>query len=379
MTRSGLKEEIQAFVSDCVVNGLSNWNWGEDREAASAFLEISEEMEVQPILYTLLIECESRSSWPAGILARLKAVNVARFAGFELRLQEIRKVLSLLQQHGVDCVILKGLPFALEIYRYPHHRPSSDTDVLIDRRSLHVVEELMRQMGYQETPDMLFGTVSQQKQFSKPSRNGLEHVFDFHVELNNRPVLSPFSFDHFWERSDEVIIQGCRLRVPRSPEAFILGVLHRLGHLSKDRRFLWLYDLKLLASRMDLEDWRLVTNMAERVECKALLGQEIVDLAEMSKEMIPADIFEWADGVRHDRSENSGYYLGADRTRRSDLVVGIRTLPSVSLRILAIGLLVFPRPQYMRDIYGRGEGAWLPILYMRRFREMFSKRISGAG
>jgi len=294
MIQSGLNEEIQAFVSDCMINGLSDWRWGTDEEAASVFLVISEEMEVQPILYSQLMEDEARSNWPIEIIGKLRSVNLARFAGFELRLQEIHKVLSSLQEHGIDCVILKGLPFALKIYQHPHHRPSSDTDVLIDRSALPLVEELLGEMGYQKTPDMLFGTISQQEQFSREGRNGLEYVFDFHVELNNRPLLSPFDFNHFSERSEELRVKNYRMRIPKYPEAFILGVLHRVGHLSKDRRFLWLYDLKLLALRMDLEDWRQVTGLAERAECRALLGQEIVDLAGMSEDLVPVEIVEWA-------------------------------------------------------------------------------------
>jgi hypothetical protein len=361
MVRSGLKIEIQSFVSRCLINGLDDWRWKADQEAISIFLVISEEMEVQPILHFQLMESEARRTWPVEILRKLKSVNLARFAGFEFRVHEIQKVLSSLQRDGVDCLVLKGLPFAMKIYERPHHRPSSDTDVLIDRSALPLVEGLMGEMGYQKTPDLLFGTVSQQEQFSKEGENGLEHVFDFHVELNNRSLLSPFGFDHFSERSEELSIQGCKMRVPKNPEAFILGALHRVGHLAKDRRFLWLYDLKLLAVRMYSEDWRLVTIQAERAQCRALLGQEIVDLAKMSEELVPIEIVEWAEKCRHDRSEISVYYLGSERTRRSDLVLGIRTLPSLSLRILAIGLLVFPRAQYMREIYGGGEVASIAL------------------
>lgn len=375
MTRSEFDSKIQAFVSACVVRGLSDWNWGADKDVASAFMAVSEEMEVQPILHSLLTECEARGGWPLEVLDGLKSANLARFAGFELRLKEIEKVLLSLQRRGVNGVVLKGLPFALKFYEYPHHRPSSDTDVLIEHSALPIVDELMVELGYEETPDMLYGTISQQKQFSRTGKSGLEHVFDFHVELNNKPLLSPFRFDHFAKRSDVASLLGCQIRIPKNPEAFILAALHRLGHLAKDRRFLWSFDLVRLGLRLDRDEWRTIIELAEQFECRALLGHEIYRLAGMTEDLVPMDVLDWAERCRHDRSETSGYYLGAERTRRSDLVVGIRTLPSATLRIQTFGLLLFPRAQYMRDLYAGGQGAWLPYLYARRFVEIISKRI----
>ncbi|MBT5708011.1 nucleotidyltransferase family protein [bacterium] len=375
MAQSGFESNIQTFVSASVVRGPSDWNWGADENVASAFLAVTEEMEVQSILHSLLAGCGVRNGWPAKVLDGLKSANLARFAGFELRLKEIEKVLLSLQQRGVDCVVLKGLPFALKFYEYPHHRPSSDTDVLIEHSALPIVDEMMFELGYEETPDMLYGTVSQQKQFFRTGKSGLEHVFDFHVELNNKPLLSPFSFDHFSNRSDVASLLGCQIRIPKNPEAFVLAALHRLGHLAKDRRFLWSFDLVRLALRLDRDEWRTIIELAEQFECRALLGDEINRLAGMAEDLVPKDVLDWAERCRHDRSEISGYYLGAERTRRSDLFVGIRTLPSAMLRIQTLGLLLFPRAQFMRDFYGGGQGGWLPYLYARRFVGIISKGI----
>ena len=311
------------------------------------------------------------------MIKEVKATNMARFAAFELRLREIGVVLSAIHQLGIDCVLLKGVPLALNTYRSPHHRPSSDTDILIDRAALPLVEKQMLELGYVETPDMLWGSVSQQKQFSRLGKSGIEHVFDFHVELSNRPLLAPFSYDHFSERADVATVNGCEFRIPKRPEAFILSSLHRLGHLENDRRFLWLYDLLLLARQMDADDWNLVSALAERIECKALIGEEICQLADLTNDLVPVDVVEWAERYRGEETEVSAYYLKADRTRRTDLVLGIRTLPTVSLRIRAIGLLVFPRARYMREQYGEG-GRWgLVTLYSRRFFRIFSKQRSG--
>ena len=365
-------KEIRAYVMDCLRQGAGEYPF--DLEDESLFLEVTEEMEVQPILLQDLLDRQQDRRWPASIVKRLKRTNRSRFAGFELRAQEIERVLSLLQEIGVDCVLLKGIPFSCTIYRQPHHRTSSDTDILIDAACLPLVSEKMLEIGYEETPDLMFGTVSQQRQFCRRGPGGLEHVFEFHVALNNRHLLVPFGFEYFESRCDRANIGQLSFRIPKIPEAFVLASLHRAGHMDHDRRFLWLYDLMLLCKGMTASDWKIVIELVEAAACRAVVATEIQGLNLTVPGSIPKFVSTWAGVWHQDRSEASSYYLKPGRNRRADLLVGIRSLPSIGLRIKAVFLLVFPRPHYMRIQYDDGRGMSLLSLYWERWLKIMAIR-----
>ena len=372
MADKELENEIRDCVMDCLIHGAHVPSFDGENEAL--FLQVTEEMEVQPVLYAGLLEKNQESLWPVSVVKRFKEANRSRFVGFELRAQEIERVLTLLQKSGVDCLLLKGIPFSFTIYRRPHHRTSSDTDILIDAAFLPLVSEKMLALGYEETPDLMFGTVSQQKQFCRNGLGGMEHVFEFHVEANNRHLLVPFGFEYFESRCDRVRIGKHSFRVPKIPEAFVLASLHRVGHLEHDRRFLWFYDLLLLSKRMSDSDWSSVVSLAETAACRAIVASEIQELKRIVPGSIPQGASAWADAWYQNRSEASSYYLKEGRDRRKDLLVGIRSLPTVKLRVKALLLFVFPRPDYMRAQFDDSRSLPLLSLYLKRWLKIFGNR-----
>ena len=367
----------ESFIRKCLAEGASPWSLGRDPDDLECFLSLTEEMEVQPILHAMLMSNDNKPSWPSVIVKRLHECNRSQFVGFEFRVGELVKVLSRLAQAGVNGVLLKGIPLAHSHYQFPHHRPSSDVDILIDRESLETVNSQMREMGYQEVPDLLFGTVSQQKQFWREGGKGFEHVFEFHTEMNNRPLLAPFGMEHFETRSEVFTVGGIELRGPKTPEAFVLAALHRLGHLPGDRRFLWLYDLKLVAEAMGEDDWELVFKIAQQAECRVLIAESIGELLEAFDSPLSSEVVEWTNKNRSYSGEKSAYYIKPDRTRRSDLRVAILSLPSLLLRVGALFQLAFPNPSYMRNQFPAGDKASLLGLHWRRLRQVLSSWIRG--
>ena len=365
------EKAMKQFVRQCLVGGVRSWPLGREPDDLADFLSLTGEMEVQPILYSMLVSSGMERLWPAEIVRCLRDVNRAHYVGFEYRVEEIGRVFSRLTECGVQGVLLKGVPFSYTIYPLPHHRPSSDVDVLIDRKDLEGVTENMLQMGYREVPDMLFGTVSQQKQFWREGERGFEHVFEFHTEMNNRPLLAPFGMRHFESRSDSFTVGGIKLQRPKAPEAFVSAALHRFGHLPNDRRFLWLYDLKLLADRMSEEEWETVIRLAQASKCRSLICETLRELELTFEYEIPRPVSLWCERSREEKGEISAYYLKENRTRRSDLWIAIRTLPGLSLRLRALIQLVLPARSYMEAQFSEEGTKNLWLLYGKRFWRMF--------
>lgn len=366
MVARGSSDTVREFVLRCLMEGATDWSLSSDQRTTDNFLRLTREMEVQPILYSSLVSSGEREGWPEAIMPVLRAANHARFAAFELRAREVRQVCRELQRRELPFVLLKGVPLAFSLYRNPHHRPCSDTDLLIAPDSLPWVERLMADMGYVETPDILFGTLSQQKQFSRRGDGGLEHLFEFHLAVNNRPLLTPFGFDELRDIAVELAALGSGLVAPAHPESFVLAVLHRVGHLPGDRRFLWLYDLVLLADFLDEADWQDVLQWARGGRFLRVLQEGLREIRGLKVGAVPESVMAELEQALPLEREPSSYYLKSGRTRRTDLVVGWQSLPTLIARFRCLRQLCFPSRRFMMTQYEEGESLWLPALYGKR-------------
>ncbi len=307
-----------------------------DAGTVEAFLNLTKAMEVQSILIDKTDCSKEEKGWPPTVLKAFRVTKIRSFVAFQVRLKEIIRVEADLRAEGVMGIYFKGIPFALNLYPSPHHRPSSDADLLISRSALPIVERIMTRRGYVETPDLLFGTVSQQKQFSLQRGNHLEHVFEFHLASNNRPLLSPYSYEAISERCINVDFETVQLKTIGSVESFLLSALHLRGHLEADRRFLWYYDLKLLADRFGEREWMALREESGLKECQLLMGATLSELRSWAPESVPDAISEWATRVLEDRGEASAYYLQEGRSNRSDFWVTFWSLPRWRDRLLTV-------------------------------------------
>lgn len=104
-----------------------------------------------------------------------------------LYFEEITKIVKLLTEHGIDFLILKGLPLHLYFEKKIPSRIYADCDILIDKAKIRSVEKILRKQGYSQVDDELHGVLKKlkDKQIEVSFRkiiHGIPVIFDVHLE-----------------------------------------------------------------------------------------------------------------------------------------------------------------------------------------------------
>ncbi|HKR65507.1 MAG TPA: lasso peptide biosynthesis B2 protein, partial [Thermoanaerobaculia bacterium] len=168
------------------------------------------------------------------------------------------------------------------LYPSPELRPRGDTDLLIDRRDLAPLREVMRARGYDERPTSGDALAVRQHAFSRIDAFGATHVYDVHLDVANSPVFAKV-LRHDELRDDAVPLPAISAiaRGLSHVHALLLACVHRVAHHDDSDRLIWLYDIHLLRERMtDAEHERFWRLAAER-EVLAVCAHSI-ELAETS-------------------------------------------------------------------------------------------------
>ncbi len=327
---------------------VCEWPFGDSPEERAVVLDETSQLEVQPILYSLYRGRAEAERVPPPVWEAFREAHFATLAAFEFRQLEIRRVLAALAQQGVDPVLFKGIPLALTVYEQAHHRPSSDVDLLVRKVDLPKIRVIMRELGYRVTPDLIFGTLSQQVQFWRESQSGLEHLFEFHLQVNNRSLLAPFRYEDFQIDYQYLPDLGPRVRGMTNADGLLMGLVHCVGHLPGDRRFLWHYDLVLLIQQLSSEEWKRIRERVAEHHLHGVVASELATLAREWGVELPEEVRSWVAQHVDRRDEPSSYYLSNGRTARSDFRMGWWYLSTWRDRLWCLWQLLIPGWQYMR-------------------------------
>lgn len=181
---------------------------------------------------------------------------------------EVRQLLEALDAAGVPALVLKGTALAVWLYRQPWHRPRSDCDLLVaDKAAARRVVRLLQSRGYAlvagMTPDASDGY-----EVALQRAGGI--VVDLHWRLLNTAVLARVLC---WQE-----LQAHAIPLPAlHPRAHGLGpvhalchaLLHRVTNLAKGEgnRLIWLWDIHLLASRLQEQDWEALLRLCAGRRC----------------------------------------------------------------------------------------------------------------
>jgi Uncharacterised nucleotidyltransferase len=97
---------------------------------------------VHLILFDTLKKSSTWGRWPLRLPERLENEAAAASTLDLIGEQELRRVLMRLDEHGIQPLLLKGVPLACTLYRSPTLRPREDTDLLIRESDLQPVARI---------------------------------------------------------------------------------------------------------------------------------------------------------------------------------------------------------------------------------------------
>jgi hypothetical protein len=100
-----------------------------------------------PLLCRRLAREDLLDSVPTGIREALVAVTDTVAAANERRLAAATELVDQFHRAGIDCVVLKGMLFGLEIYGDPRYKRMNDIDILVKLDDVPAVMEIYGRLG----------------------------------------------------------------------------------------------------------------------------------------------------------------------------------------------------------------------------------------
>jgi len=222
-------------------------------EAANIFavVESATAHRVLALLAAMLGAAGRLDRWPSDF-RRAAAVAERDAAAIDcIRHAELIRVLDALQAAAVQTLIFKGAALAYTHYPASHLRERTDTDLLIARDDLEIVERQLALLGYTPQHETTGRLVSYQSHYGKRDRHGVFHALDIHWKVSNRHALADrIGFGELWDDRVPVAALGRSAATVSAVDALLLALMHRAGHHPGSTNLLWVYDLHLVSGRL---------------------------------------------------------------------------------------------------------------------------------
>lgn len=213
------------------------------------------------------------------------------------QLAEFKPVAKALEDHGVPIMVLKGAAVVESIYGGDFGlRPMSDIDILVREQDWPTIYRVLQETEFRPAEGKDFSTVlpkltrydvEAHMQFASSSGSCLEFQFDLlTLGIGMRDVTG------VWNRSQESVIEGVRIRVPGPEDQLLHMVVHANRHGCA--RLKWLVDIVETLRNSDRLDWDLFLEIARKenvvpcvystlIHIERLFGQQNVPQAALDQ------------------------------------------------------------------------------------------------
>ncbi len=268
-------------------------------------------------------------------------------------------------------IVFKGQALAHCLYDESWLRPRTDIDVLVNRDMRDSVAEVLLGQGYHRAESIDGDLILRQVGYRK-KLHGVDHTWDVHWKLSNRPALADIlSYEDLLRGAVEARIDDARFLVPNPVDSLLIACLHLIGHHSNEIRLIWLYDIHLLiASLAEAEQSRFLEKAKGATEAQSACHTAIA----LTQRYLPShrsyDLLQGLPPNPADRSVSARSYAGR-------LITDGRAL-SREDRLRFIRQHLFPSADYMVRRFGIRHRWQLPFWYgvriVRAVPKLFRRR-----
>src|SRR5258706_1019192 len=155
---------------------------------------------------------------------------------------ELLKVLEFLEKDGIQPIPFKGPTLALRAYGDVGLRQCGDLDILVHRKVVPRLREILITRGFMPKPELTIGQEAALLRFDCAYNFDNEQgvVLDVHWSLVERH--SSFAFDPgpFWDRLETATMGGKELLTLSTEDLLLILCLHGFTHVSE--RLGWICD-----------------------------------------------------------------------------------------------------------------------------------------
>jgi hypothetical protein len=223
--------------------------------------------------------------------------HTATLARNVLLLSEAAALCDRLDRRGIPTMLLKGIALLRGVYPHPALRPMFDVDILVHKRDLPAVRQIiLSECGYKGA-DLMSADMDEllcRTAFVKPEAPS--HLGKLFVEVHWSifPVERPLEemrlpLASFWRGAEETRLDGQRALVPSSGDHLCYIAAHNCGH--DFDRLIGLVDLAYLLPRVESEgNWGALVRCARRYGCRVSVFLNLGLLAGLFGLTIPVEL-----------------------------------------------------------------------------------------
>jgi hypothetical protein len=231
-----------------------------------ALLRQAEAHGAAPLIYWKLKELGVLGWLPPQVGAALQYSYYRSAAQNGLLREELVKILTVLSAQNIPVIVLKGSALGPALYPNLALRPINDIDLLVHRQDVIRAAEAVRQLGYVEASEHIFpvGSFLEQatnKHLVLAGPGGM--LLELHWSLIGAEN-EPRSPDPHIVWSDLLPLPGGGCALRRELELLYLCTHVTVQHGLAQARLIWLYDIHLLLSSIEL-DWGVTVSLAQKL------------------------------------------------------------------------------------------------------------------
>lgn len=311
------------------------------------------------------------SSW--GRMRRVYLMSRARALQMTTQLQEIRDAFG---AASIPFLVIKGPALAGTVYPDPAVRPASDIDLLVTPDRMRRGRMALESIGYRcldrrfDTARSFFADEVFVSSDGRSDRRTVELHWDLHrfSGIHRKPGI-----EELMGRSVEAGFYSVRFQTLSSVDALMHRAMNNAFDHDRDLRLIGLYDVLLLAGRLDAHDW---AELKERsVEWRARLALELsLRLAMSLFGFVPPDGDEsFSDWPPPSADERRGWRWVTRRFRSPIAYIRLHCPADGGGLAVLRSLLhfAFPGPAYMRQQFMLTSPRQLPAAYLKRWLKWF--------
>ncbi|AFM27312.1 nucleotidyltransferase family protein [Desulfomonile tiedjei] len=280
----------------------------------------------------------------------------------------MRRIAEACSQQDVPLVLLKGAYLGTFVYKNPAIRPMCDVDVMVLRKDLAVVQEILKTLGYVlmiDVPESFKPHLYPSRPYMRPGIR--PEVVDLHSELRLLDYYRLPESD-VWAHSYDTEIFGCKIRF-LSPELNTINVaIHALSSATRFRDYL---DLMLMLERLQT-DWNEILSLCENLGVVYPVGIMMQELASAWGAQVPAAVLKSFAAYRPSAMEKR---IAQNRFRYVwRIVARILQEPDWASKLHFVKLRLFPSAEYRMAVLRTSD----PLEYVKSkwlsFRNLFTNK-----
>ena len=323
----------------------------------------------------LLIHALGRDSvsLPQSVISLSRTQYIQNYLSNTLILRELKDVIIALAERGMKVIVLKGAALTLNLYHDLGLRPMRDADLLIHRKDLARVIEIMCHLGYRRClSSARFGAETFQGEVVCIKDGNFPVVIEPHWTLGPEyPYSGRIQADGLWQRATRINLDGIDTLALCPEDSLLHLCLHQLQHCQNFELIPACDITELIRHYKDRFDWRSFLNRIVEFKLCLPVQYSLKMTSEVFHLPIPGFVFNELSSYKPGRLEHKifTWLSSQNNTIGSRNLAKLLTIPWIGRKLRYLGSVLFPSREWLMSYYPRSSTGPLG-LYSRHMKNV---------